>query len=316
MAERLTKEEFIRKARAVHGNLFDYSKVDYVNNHTKVIITCTECGRDFPQKPNNHLHGNGCPFCKGRNISKSKTKDGKDFLRDAKLKHGDKFDYTLVEYKGVDTKVEIICRKHNYIFRQTPWLHLNSKHCCPICSRQVAKKLKYGVGINDLDGYEKTQMYRIWDCMLSRCYENGDGAATYKDCYVCEEWLRISNFKKWYDENHVEGYHLDKDLLVKGNKIYSPQTCCFLPKEINAIFKKYRKNNGIPTGVHFRRGKYTARFNGKTLRTSSDVNECFLAYKTEKEKKIKEVARDYYSRGLITEKVYNAMMSYVAEFND
>lgn len=309
-------EEFVLKARSVHGNLFDYSKVNYTNNHTHVIIKCTECGRDFTQQPHNHLQGNGCPYCKGRKISERKMKDGGVFIKEAKLKHGDRFDYSLVEYKGVDKKVKIICREHNFLFEQTPYLHLNSKHCCPICEQKVHKKIKFGVGLNDLNGYEKTQVYRIWNCMLERCYRSGCGVDTYIDCFVCDEWHVFSNFKKWFDENYVEGYHIDKDLLIKGNKVYSPETCCFLPKEINAIFKKYRKNNGIPTGVRFRRGKYTAVFQHKTLKTSFDVNECFLAYKTAKENYVKNIAQEYYNKGLIEKRVYDAMMYYNVEFYD
>lgn len=60
---------------------------------------------------------------------------------------------------------------------------------------------------------------------------------TYEGCTVCDEWLYFSNFKKWFDENYIEGFQLDKDIIIRGNKVYSPQTCCFVPKEINIISK-------------------------------------------------------------------------------
>ena len=123
-------------------------------------------------------------------------------------------------------------------------------------SNVKGKKLVYGVGINDADyatqikktiGYEngKQKQKLIWSChfyekwksMLERCYSERFKIKfpTYKDCTVCEEWLTFSNFKSWMEEQDWQGKELDKDLLVVGNKIYSPQTCCFLTKMINTF---------------------------------------------------------------------------------
>ncbi len=132
----------------------------------------------------------------------------------------------------------------------------------------MSRNLVAGVGINDAD--YKTQEYatinnkqvKIWICpfyqkwinMLKRCYsqEYGTETSTYKDCYVCEEWLYFSNFKSWMETQDWENKQLDKDLLVCNNKIYSPDTCVFIPKEVNIFLTKRNKCRGIyPLGVSY-----------------------------------------------------------------
>ena len=102
--------------------------------------------------------------------------------------------------------------------------------------------------------------YRIWLGMIRRCYNprGYDGKMVYyKDCSVCDEWLCYANFEKWYDDNYYEvnneEMNLDKDILVKGNKIYSPNTCVFVPQRINSLFLKRNKSRGkypIGTSCH------------------------------------------------------------------
>lgn len=90
-------------------------------------------------------------------------------------------------------------------------------------------KLKYGVGTLDVKGASKTKAYKVWDCMLKRCYSKNDKnhKSSYKDCVVCDEWLLYSNFEKWYNNNYIEGYSIDKDLLSPGNRIYSHKHVVF-----------------------------------------------------------------------------------------
>ena len=73
----------------------------------------------------------------------------------------------------------------------------------------------------------RTKEYVAWDAMLQRCYDDKlhKRHPSYKDCTVCEEWLNFQNFAKWFNDNNIDGCQLDKDLLIKGNKIYSPETC-------------------------------------------------------------------------------------------
>ena len=119
--ENLTTEDFIEKARKIHGDKYSYSKVNYVNNHTKVCIICPEHG-EFWQKPNAHLNGNGCPKCCGRN------KTTEEFIKEAKNKYGDKYDYSKTIYINARTPVCIICPEHGE-FWQTPNDHLHGYGC-------------------------------------------------------------------------------------------------------------------------------------------------------------------------------------------
>ena len=128
---RLTTEEFIAKAREIHGDRYDYSKVEYVNSKTKVCIICPIHG-EFWQIPSSHLNGQGCRKCGFLNTIKKRKTTLKEFITKSKLIHGDKYDYSKVEYKNCGTKVCIICPEHGE-FWQSPYNHLNGCQC-PKCS--------------------------------------------------------------------------------------------------------------------------------------------------------------------------------------
>ena len=129
---RCTTEDFIKKARAVHGDKYDYSKVEYVNNRTKVCIICPIHG-EFWQTPINHLKGGNCPKC-----SKNKKPTTEEFIQKAKEVYGEKYDYSKVEYINNSTKVCIICPEHGE-FLMTPNAHISAKHNCPKCAHQSYK---------------------------------------------------------------------------------------------------------------------------------------------------------------------------------
>lgn len=134
--KKLTKEEFILRARELYGWKYDYSKVEYVNNKTKVCIICPEHG-EFWQVPNSHLNGNECKKCANEKNGNSKKLTCEEFIKRAKEVHGDKYDYSKVEYKGMLEKTCIICQKHG-AFWQKPSIHLRGVGC-PECNPQ--KKL-------------------------------------------------------------------------------------------------------------------------------------------------------------------------------
>ena len=125
--KRLTTEEFVEKARKIHGNKYDYSKVEYKDSHTKVSIICPIHG-EFSQTPNNHLNGQQCPFCSYPNINLSKEK----FVSLAKNVHGDKYDYSKVVYKNTKDKLIIICPIHGE-FSQSFEKHVVRGQGCPKC---------------------------------------------------------------------------------------------------------------------------------------------------------------------------------------
>jgi len=135
--EKLTKEKFIERAKEVHGNKYDYSKVEYINSQTKICIICPEHG-EFWQKPNSHLLGYGCNKCAIEKRSKLATKTTDSFIERAKKLHGDKYDYSKVDYKGKDMNVCIICPKHGE-FWQTPHNHLSGAGC-PKCKNEYISK--------------------------------------------------------------------------------------------------------------------------------------------------------------------------------
>ena len=178
--------------------------------------------------------------------------------------------------------------------------------------------------------YDK-KLYETWRGMFKRCYdeENRHKNLTYKDCEVDDIWFNLQNFGKWYEDNfyQIEGEKmcLDKDILVKGNKIYSPNTCIFVPKRINELFTKTNKNRGkYPIGISWKEKNKkfqvqcsvveNERKTMKYLGLYTDLNEAFKVYKDFKENYIKQVADEYKDK--IPKKLYEAMYSYKVEIND
>lgn len=132
------KDSFVLKAKKIHGNKYDYSKVEYKNNKTKVCIICPEHG-EFWQTPSSHLRGSKCPKCSIIKIQKSLSNNTIEFIERAQKIHGNKYDYSKVEYKGAHVKVCIICPEHSE-FWQTPNQHLKG-HGCTKCGLE-SNKLK------------------------------------------------------------------------------------------------------------------------------------------------------------------------------
>lgn len=180
---------------------------------------------------------------------------------------------------------------------------------------------------------KQTKCYITWHNMLKRCYDNKfhKKEFTYKNCEVCKEWHNFQNFAKWYYKNYYEveneKMHLDKDILNKSNKIYSPENCIFVPERINTLFVKHDKLRGdYPIGVCY--NKHGKKFQANCsiydfeenksklihLGLYNTIQEAFNAYKEYKEQNIKNVA-DYY-KNLIPAKLYNAMYDYEVEIID
>lgn len=193
----------------------------------------------------------------------------------------------------------------------------------------------YGVGICDESGTEngkQTKCYETWKGMFRRCYciEWQEKEPTYKGCNVCNEWIYFSNFKKWYSKNFYQIYdermELDKDILHKGNKIYSPNNCVFVCKTINTLFTKSDGIRGkLPIGVKLSKSnKYISQYsyydfdNKKKIKKGlgyfDTIEEAFFAYKKAKEENIKRVA-DYY-KDKIPNKLYEALYKYEVEITD
>lgn len=162
--------------------------------------------------------------------------------------------------------------------------------------------------------------YAYWRGMLVRCYDEKykKKKPSYKDCVVCDEWHNYSNFKKWFDENYYtveeETMTLDKDILINNNKVYSPNTCIFVPLSINDLFSKgnrseRNKHLGI-IGVTVKNGKYFCTV-GKNHRSFSTKEDAFLEYKKYKENRIMNVANKYKNK--IPSNIYNILINYRIE---
>ncbi len=119
---RKTTEQFIADSVATHGDRYDYSRAEYKTNRTKVEIICKDHG-PFWQAPLNHMHGAGCPECSG-----CRRTTVEDFIKRAKAAHGDRYDYSKIEYRGVDSKVVITCPEHGD-FEQIPYDHMKGRGC-------------------------------------------------------------------------------------------------------------------------------------------------------------------------------------------
>ena len=125
------KETFIARSRELHGDKYDYSHVNYTNKRTKVCIVCRKHGA-FYQSPSTHLRGPGCPKCKSEKLSAMRKSTKEEFIEKARKKHGDKFDYSHVNYTSSITPITIICPIHG-VFKQRPDEHLTSKYGCGRC---------------------------------------------------------------------------------------------------------------------------------------------------------------------------------------
>ena len=248
--------DFIQKAIIIHKEKYDYSKVEYINCKTNITIICKTHG-EFLQIPSNHLNGKGCKECgklEGR-LKRSNTTE--NFIKNAIEIHGNKFDYSKVEYINCNTNIIIICKEHGE-FEQTPSVHLNSNFCCQKCvlnnigkwnnsnSNDFIKKSieKHG----DKYNYNKVNYVKANKKVLITCLIHGDFEITPNShlngsgCYNCgkktifekltltkEEFIKksIEIHELNYDYSKVEyiNNHTNINIICKkhGDFIQTPQ---------------------------------------------------------------------------------------------
>jgi hypothetical protein len=181
----------------------------------------------------------------------------------------------------------------------------------------------YGVGYLGIgkhtskSTHNNMNYYKIWSSMIQRTNseKRAKVSPTYSKCSVAEEWKCFQIFGDWFVKYHKKDFHLDKDILIKGNKVYSPETCCFVPREINNQFKSYSDKYGeLPKGVSFY--KITKRFTtqislyGKRVALGyfNTPDEAFKVYKNTKEKHLKELANKW--KDDIEYNVYITILNY------
>jgi len=193
------------------------------------------------------------------------------------------------------------------------------------------RSLVFGVGINDWVGNiwvggKDIKEYKLWQGMLQRCFSDKfkQECPTYEGVTCSKDWLSMTTFIE--DVSQMKGYgikdwQLDKDILQKGNKLYSKDTCCFVPAEVNLLLTKSDNSRGeFPVGVDFHKatGKFRAKLkiNGKVkhLGYFTTPEEAFQVYKLAKEAQIKAVADKW--KDLLDERVFQALMTYEVNIND
>lgn len=188
-------------------------------------------------------------------------------------------------------------------------------------SRNVYGKGYIGVGVHAAvytNGRQSTT-YTKWSAMLKRCYSDVSRHEYrgYIDCEVCDEWLNYQVFAQWcHDTGYLLlGYHLDKDLLVRGNKMYSPETCCMLPGEINSVLIESRPPTikSEPRGITKRQnGQYYVRTTENSTSTPrgtyDTLQEAMDVYRKITEVKIKTLALKY--RYKISKQAYTALLNW------
>ena len=239
-----TTEKFVEKAKKKYGDKYDYSKVEYNGYNVKVCIICQEHG-EFWQTPDRFLQGRGCPRCGLELMKKSLTKTSDEWIEEARKIHGDKYDYSKVEYKNAHTKVCIICPKHGE-FWQTATKHITCKKSgCPICAREkqtltteeFIRRAKQIHG-NKYD-YTKTKYVNQKTKVCIICPKHGEfwqlpnGHLEGKGCYECGRERTVSSlfsntedFIKKAKEVHGDKYDYSKVVYEHNQK----KVCIICPE--------------------------------------------------------------------------------------
>ena len=244
---RSNNKEFIEKANKVHGSIYDYSKVDYKNNTTKVIITCREHG-DFNQEPGSHLKGAGCNKCRG-----GIKLTIEEFIEKANKVHSGVYDYSHVEYKNAFECVKIICKLHG-AYNQKPYVHLNGCSC-PKCgieknaNNNRTTKEEFIEKANKIHNFKYDYSNVVYvnntTKVIINCSEHGDFKQSpvchlkNQGCKICNPrryskkqilWL---NFISKLNNIYIQHAENEGEFLVPGTKFLADGYC----KETNTIYE-------------------------------------------------------------------------------
>ena len=246
-----------------------------------------------------------------------------EFIQRAKAVNGDAYNYDLIEYEGMTKKIHVVGEDgefdiwpYNFLRRRPDHKRKNSPGW-----KGDRRKPLYGVGINDEFGITRTLAYRKWAAIIERCYKPNreNRYSSYVGCSICDEWKHFSKFRQWFEANFIPEYDLDKDLLKRGNRVYCPEYCCFVPRKINRLIAKLntKRENGLPVGVNYSGSKkkpsvatIKSQDSGKYIGLFKTVEEASAEYKKRKKKEIIRIANEFFKEGKISEKVYNALLTF------
>lgn len=292
----------------------------YIGYDYGYLCKCNKCNTEFKVVGTKNFENRKCPHCYDAGVVKIEKKKDERLGELSKLNCG--ATAKIVNYRrAIDIDVEII---ETGEIITTMIGNFQAGNIKP-----KFYPILYGVGFignyKFKESVKKNKAYICWANMLKRCYcsVNHKVDKTYIDCEVCDDWHNFEIFEKWYTDNYysIEGERicLDKDILLKGNKLYSPKTCIFAPDRINKIIEKRQNLRGAsPIGVHKKNNRYIAQININGLNTYigcyKTKEKAFEIYKSEKEKLIKNIADDY--KKLIPKKLYDALYRWEVEIDD
>jgi hypothetical protein len=251
-------------------------------------------------------------------------REGKKFLQQS----GETL--TIVKYYGCN---DVVVRFDDGTEKSTFYTQITKGNVLnpnsPTPNRGSNERTIYGVGYIGFGTHKSghSQAYSAWYHMMKRCYSGvqQEIRPTYVGCGVDEKWHNFQTFAEWHGANYTDGWELDKDILFKGNRVYGPETCCFVPQEINCLFTKTDALRGdYPIGVSLNRqtGKFAATVAiglgiNKHLGLFLTIEDAFAEYKRAKEERIFLVAQKYkYEDRPIPDNVYNALVNYRVEITD
>lgn len=243
MGKKLTTEEFIERAKKVHGDKYNYSEVIYINTDDKVVITCLS-HNVFKQTPYQHLNrAQGCPKCGLKNRSLIRRKLQEQFIQEANLIHNNLYDYSLVNYKNTKTKVKIICKDHS-VFELSPEKHINRKQGCKKCFDN--KRLTINDFINKANlihnnkfDYSKVKIidYRnkitigcpihgFFEIRMDNHLKYGCGKCVKEKNYskreknIIKKFINIHGNLYDYSKMKYNNYHINVDIICKNHGIF------------------------------------------------------------------------------------------------
>jgi hypothetical protein len=240
---KLTTDLFIQRALLIHNNKYDYSLVHYTHGKTNIKIICKMHGV-FEQTPSNHLQGQNCPICSNRF-----KLTNEHFIEKAKIVHGDKYDYSGINYINAQTKITILCREHGN-FEQLPLNHLKGNQCYK-CSNIIKTNedfiKKANIIHNNIYNYDKTVYISTRKKIIITCKTHGDFEQAPNDhingcgCQkcpignyskICINWLnsimKLNNIFIQHAENIGE-----KEIIINKKKIKFDGYC----EDINTVFE-------------------------------------------------------------------------------
>lgn len=210
--KKLTKTDFIEKADLAHGNKYDYSLVNYIHSKTKIVIICPIHG-EFNQTPRSHLFGKECLKCSYIKRAGNKRKTKTEFIKKAKLTHGNKYGYSLVDYKDSKTKVKIICPIHG-VFEQIASNHLKGNNCDKCggsCKSTIYEFIeKSNIIHNNKYDYSLSEYIRTDIKLKIICPKHGEFEQLANNhlqgygCPICRESKGEKEIRNYLTENNIK----------------------------------------------------------------------------------------------------------------